>query len=129
MNSRIIGILVMVASIMALVLSGYTSYRAREFVECQAEYNEINNQRTRALTGVAEDERAAERRSSDALGAVFSDPALQKPTEDRTAADRQRIADLFDEYLAAERDKLAARAVADAARRQNPPPPPPSQTC
>lgn len=129
MSSRAVGVLVMVASLVALVLAGYSSYRSRELARCQAQYNEVNNQRTRELTGVAEEERAAERRSSDALGALFLDPSLQKPAEQRTAADRKRVADLFAAYVAAERAKRAARAEADKARAANPVPPPPSTVC
>lgn len=129
LNTRIVGIAMMLASLMALVVSGYAGYRSRQFIECQAHYNDVNNERTRALTGVAEDERAAERKASDALGALFLDPSLQKPADQRTEQDRARVTQLFAMYLDAERAKRTARAVADKARAAYPVPPPPSQVC
>jgi hypothetical protein len=129
MNSRVVGILVMVASIMALLLSGYSSYRARQFIECQAEYNEINNERTRALTESTARERDAERRRDDALDDVFGDPSLLKPVAERTEEDAERVRRLFAEYLDARLKLRQERAQADAARRVNPVPAPPSVTC
>lgn len=124
----------MLAALFLVTLGAFGVATVSEFsrqaqARCQAHYNDVNNQRTRLLTGVAEDERVAERAASDALGATFLDPSLQKPADQRTAADRARVQKLFAAYLAAERVKRAARAEADRARAANPVPPPPSEVC
>lgn len=96
---------------------------------CQAEYNAVNNQRTRALTEVTARERDAERARGDALDAVFLDPALLKPADQRTPEDAKRIRALFTTYLAAAETLRAERAAADKTRAANPVPPPPGTRC
>jgi hypothetical protein len=129
LNSRLVGVLVMVASLIALVVSAYSGEKARDFARCQATYNEINNERLRALTEISADERAAERRRDDALDDVLGDPSVLRPAGERTAEDRQRMQRLFAEYLDARLKLRAERVRADAARRANPVPPPPSAVC
>jgi len=124
-----IGLAVSLALTVGLV--GYSVYLNRQldvFARCQAQYNAVNNARTRALTEVTAKEREAERRRSDALDATFSDPSLLKPDQ-RTAEDRARVVALFTEYLDAVRDLRTERANADAARDANPVPPPPETVC
>lgn len=96
---------------------------------CQAEYNAVNNQRTRALTEVASAERAAERRAIDLLFDALFDPAVRKPAAERTAADRERIAALTAEVFQAVEALRVERAKADAARAANPVPDPPQTIC
>lgn len=107
----------------------FLGWQVNSFAHCQAEYNTVNNQRTRALTEATAKEREADRRRSDALDAVFLDPALLKPNDQRTAEDQTRIRRLFVEYLDAAKALRAERARADAARAANPVPPPPSTIC
>lgn len=99
------------------------------YVHCQAHYNDVNNQRTRALTETADQERAAQRRTDDAEAALFTSPVLAKPADKRTPQDQQQIADLFKEYQDALTAAKTQRAVADKVRKEHPVPPPPSQTC
>jgi hypothetical protein len=133
---RVVGAALVALMLLAGGLAGHlwlrqneVEQRERDRIACQERYNEANNARTRALTEVTAAEREAERRRSDALDAVFLDPSLLKPADQRTAADRERILRLFKEYLAAIRALLAERADADRARAANPVPPPPSAVC
>jgi len=126
---RIVGWAVLTASMLTLVISVATGIRAHDFAVCQAQYNEINNQRTRAIVEAADSERRAERRRDDALDATFLDPSLLKPAETRTPEEQRRVRALFTEYLAAAEALKDARAAADTARAANPIPPPPSISC
>lgn len=128
-RSRVIGWVVMIASVLAVAISLVTGWESREHARCQARYNEINNERTRIITEVGADERAAERRRDDAQDATFLDPSLLRPADQRTPAEQQRVRDLFAEYLKAAEALKVERAKADKARADNPVPPPPSQTC
>lgn len=125
---------VVLAALLLITLGAFTMATISEFqrqahVECQSEYNEINNIRTRLLTEVTAKERAAERRRDDALDATFLDPSLDKPAAQRTPEERRHVLHLFNEYRAAARDLAVERAEADRARAANPVPPPPSELC
>jgi len=112
--------------------TGYLVVLGRQidgFSRCQAEYNRVNNERTRALTEATAEERAAERRAIDLLFGALFDPSVRKPAPDRTAEDRERIAALTAEILKAAQRLKAERAQADQARREHPVPPPPSTVC
>lgn len=119
----------LVVSVAALGMAVVSEVGRQSDAACQAEYNEINNERTRILTDVGAQERDAERRRDDALDRTFLDPSLLKSPDDRTPADRQHVQALFREYLAAAENLQTERAAADKARRENPVPPPPSQIC
>lgn len=129
LQGRMVGIVVLVASILTLALSVATSIRTRDFARCQQIYNEVNNERTRIVADVGASERAAERRRDDALDATFLDPAVVKPASQRTPEETRRVQSLFAEYLSAAQSLKVERVSADRARAQNPVPPPPSQTC
>jgi hypothetical protein len=126
---RLVGAILAAVSLFALVLAVYAAVQFREFAECQAQYSENLNERTRILTDVGAAEREAERRRSDALDATFLDPALSKPAGERTEAETERIRQLFAKYLDAAEGLRAERALADRARAANPVPPPPSAVC
>lgn len=128
-RSRSLGAALLVLSLIAVGLSLYSAYKWRGYVACQAAYNEVNNQRTRYLTDVVAREREAERARGDTLDAVFTDPALLKPAEQRTPADTKRIRERFTAYLDAAVALRVERAAADRARTDHPVPPPPSQIC
>lgn len=108
---------------------GEAERREQERTACQANYNEANNARTKALTEVSAAERVAERRWRDALNAVFKDPSLRKPRDEQTAEDRVRVQRLYLEYLARIDELEREQKAADAVRASNPVPPPPSTVC
>jgi hypothetical protein len=118
-----------VAAVLSMLAVGFFSYRTERRAHCQEEYNNVMNERTRVLAEATEQERLTERRADDAQAAVFTDPALDRPSEQRTPEEKERIANLFREYQAALRLQVQERAEADAARARHPVPPPPSKLC
>lgn len=129
MNQRKAGVLVLVASLLALCMSAYSSWQSYEYARCQGHYNEINNARTKALSDAADQEREAEQRADNAQRSLFTDPALSKSTSERTATEQARLAGLFKEYQDALNAQQQERADADKARRDHPVPPSPRRTC
>lgn len=126
---RLFGLVMVALSLVAVGLSARQTYVLQRHVACQAEYNEANNERTRALEEATSQERDATRIADDAERALFTDPALSTPAADRTEADRLRLQGLFRAYQAALVDLDRERVEADVARAEHPAPPPPSQTC
>lgn len=118
-----------IVAILSLLASLWVGIRQYQLADCLADYTTANNERSRILTEVGADERAAERRRDDALDRVFLDPSVMTPAEQRTDEDRQRVLHLFEDYLNAARSVADERAAADKARRENPLPPPPSLVC
>lgn len=114
---------------LSLVMAGIGFLDVRNRAECQSEYNEINNRRTRILTEVNEAERRTERYADNAMSALFLDPAVLKPVEERTSAETERIRILFLAWITALAEQQKERDEADTARAANPIPPPPSQLC
>jgi hypothetical protein len=126
---RLVAGALVAVSLLSFGLSGYAALRYRDYAVCQANYSENLNERTRILTEVGANERAAERRRNDALDATFLDPAVRKSAAERTPEDSRRIEALFGEYLEAARALKTERNLADRARVANPVPPAPSQVC
>jgi hypothetical protein len=128
-RKRVVEWVVLAASIVALLLAALSGCQTQSYARCQAHYNDVNNIRTRALTDVADQERAAERAADDAERALFTDPAAGKPVNERTPGDQTRLAELFKAYQDALVTLDRERREADDARKRHPVPPPPSETC
>jgi hypothetical protein len=122
--------LITAVSLIAVVAAGvwYTS-RVEAHLNCQAHYNEINNQRTRALTDAAAKERVADRAEDKARADLFTHPALLKPTATRTPAEREEIRRLAVAWQHALTEEQKQQNAADVERREHPVPPPPSEVC
>lgn len=127
--TRRLNVVLLIVSIVVLVLVVVSGVRSQLYIRCQAGVNEVLIQRSRILTEFGDRERAAERHRGDALDAVLLDPSLLKSADERTPADRQRVARLFADYLNTARTLQTERAAADKARADNPVPPPPSSVC
>lgn len=108
--------------------AGYT-YRVEGRLECQARYNETNNERSRALTEAADKERQAERAEKIARAALFTHPAILTPASDRTPAAREEMRKLAVAWQLALTEEQKQQTAADAERREHPVPPPPSEVC
>jgi hypothetical protein len=108
--------------------AGYT-YRVEGRLECQARYNEVNNERSRALSEAADKERQAERAEKVARAALFTHPAILTPSADRTPADREEMRRLAVVWQQALTEEQKQQAAADAERKEHPVPPPPSEVC
>lgn len=124
---RAVVVLGIVGSGVALAQAREASAQNRRLTECVAAYNNVNNQRSVALTKATDEERAAERKADDAQAALFLSPALGKPK--RTPVEQAEVLRLFRAYQEALSDQRKERADADDARRDHPIPDPPSQVC
>jgi hypothetical protein len=133
-RARVLGGFLVLASMLAVGMSyratAQTQRTEREraaFAACQAQYNEDNNARTRALTEAAAKERAAGRsRVTEAEAALWLSPKLI----------RQPGAPIDPAVLAAFRELQAALTAwrlveveVDKERQAHPVPPPPSARC
>lgn len=125
-TSQIIGVVLVIVSVLAVVQSYRTTQAQKSFVECQARYNQTNNERTRALTETAAKERAAQRRVSDAEASLWLNPKLRtgKPGQ----PDPSVLAD-FHELQAALTNWRKVVTQSDAERAAHPVPPAPSSLC
>ncbi len=117
------------AAVLSMFAVGIFSYRTERRAHCQEEYNNVMNERTRVLAEATEQERLTERRADDAQAAVFTDPALSRPLEQRTPEEIERINRLFRAYQVALIEQVKERNDADAARAAHPVPPPPAKLC
>lgn len=124
---RSVVVLGLVGSGVALTQARETAAQNRHLTECVANYNNVNNQRSVALTEATNDERTAERKADDAQAALFLSPVLSKPK--RTPAEQAEVLRLFRAYQVALSAQRKERADADDARRDHPIPDPPSQVC
>lgn len=117
-------------SLIAVVVAGVAYInRVESHLNCQARYNEVNNERTRIITDVSSRERESSKRADDAEAAVFRHPAAFTPREDRTPQEQREIDVLARAWGQATIEKQQDRVEADKARAENPVPPPPSELC
>jgi hypothetical protein len=117
-------------SVLAVVIAGVTYVtRIESHLECQARYNETNNTRSRALTEATEKERRADRAEDRARAALFTHPAVLKPSEERTTAEREEMRQLAVAWQQALTEEQKQQAAADRERAEHPVPPPPSEVC
>jgi hypothetical protein len=125
---RLVGLALLLVSMLAVLQSCLTTRAQQEFVQCQAEYNEVNNARTRALTESAQRERAAERRVQQAEAGLWLNPHLldERPAG---AGPHPEVLAAFTELQAALTNWRQVAAEADASRAKHPVPPPPSSRC
>lgn len=115
-----------VLSIMAVL---WLAADTRDRAACQAQYNEVANERTRVLAESTDEERAASRKADDALTALLLDPVTSKPVEERTPAEKVRMVKLFQKLQTALREQSDSRSDADQVRATHPVPQPPSSFC
>lgn len=116
-----VGLLLVVASVLAIGMSAYTSYQSRMFAECQASVNEALIVAQNARADAAEQDRASDREESlataELIRAVFT-----ARSQDDTRAAYLTYANRLDEIT-------SKRAETERTRQANPLPAPPSQTC
>lgn len=120
---------VRLAVVLSLAGSASVWLQTRDLAQCVARYNDANNARGVILTQATDEERAAERKADDAQAALFLNPSVSKPAEERTPADRAELLRLLRAYQAALSDQKEERRAADDARRVHPIPDPPKDVC
>lgn len=130
---RLFGVLLLVASLVSVGLSYRATAKAQhdererqKFTACQANYNEVNNQRTRALTEAAAKERAADRRITEANAALWLNPKLIRAPG---APIDPAVLAAFRELQAALTNWRTVEVDVDKERAAHPVPPPPSAVC
>lgn len=107
MRQRVMGWVVLTASVIALVFSAVTGVQARDHAKCQQRINEQLVVASNARASAAAQDR-------DAIDRLIADVSEAKsPGDSRIALQRYRD----------------TRAAADAERERNPLPAPPSQRC
>lgn len=122
----VVDLLIRVAAVLSLIIGGYAAVKSYQQSRCQAAYNEINNERTRALYESANTEREARRQviltEGDLWDAVVAHPSTNGMPDPVVA-----------EKFAAHRESIAQYRVAwndlQADTEAHPIPPPPSQKC
>lgn len=127
--SALVDAIIRVIVVLSLVVGAVAFYQNHELTKCVAQYNNVNNERSVALTAAADEERAAERTADEAQAALFLSPIVAKPQAQRTVAEQTELLRLFRAYQQALTNQTKERASADDARRDHPIPDPPKQVC
>jgi hypothetical protein len=109
------------ASLVALVLSGYSSYQTRTYSQCQSMVTELLIAASMARADAAEEDRKSDREESRATALLIQTVFTATTTDERVAA-----YSVYAQTLAALDQKR--RETADE-RAKHPLPQPPSQTC
>lgn len=129
MSRRVLEVALLVLGLVAVGLSACATAHQSAYTRCQAKVNDALVARTAALAGAADQERAAQRGADDAERALFTDPLLSKPADERTVAEQARLSMLFRRYQKALVELDRERGEADKARADHPVPEPPSLAC
>lgn len=121
LQNRTLGICLVIASLIALVLSGYSSYRSGSYARCQSTVTEQLIRAAGARAAAAEQDRQTDLEESAATALLIRTVFTVVTAPERVAA-----YDAYQQKLA----ELAQRRDAAAKEREaNPLPEPPSQAC
>lgn len=120
-RNRSLGIALVVASLIALVLSGYTSYQTRTYAECQSMVTEQLIRATNARAQAADEDRISDREESEATATLIQTVFAGGSQADRLAA--------YAAYQVKIGDVNQRRRMTAEQRAANPIPEPPSQVC
>lgn len=121
LKSHFFGVALVIASLVALILSGYSSYTSRAYAECQSQVTEKLIRATSARAAAAEEDRRSDREESEATAALINAVFSSATTQERI--------DAYADYEATLKDVSAQREAAAANRAANPLPEPPSEVC
>lgn len=120
-RQRVVGWAVLVASVLALLVSAVTGFQSYRHAQCQSAVNEALIQATNQRAAAAAQDRDSDRRESQATADLIRTVFTTRTSEERLAA------------YASYRDTLdavaKARAEAEASRQAHPLPAPPSESC
>ena len=120
-RNRAFGLALVVASLVALVLSGYSSYQTRAYSQCQSAVTEALIQASMARADAAEEDRRSDRDESRATALLIQTVFTATTSAERIAA--------YDTY-AAELQRIDSRRMqTEDDRAKHPLPQPPSQAC
>ena len=120
-QSRTFGICLVMASLVALVLSGFTSYQSRGFNQCQSQVYEQLVQASLARSEAAEQDRRSDQAESRATALLIKAVFTGASTADRLAA--------YDAYDRSMQEVSLRREATAKEREAHPLPEPPSKAC
>ena len=120
-RNRMFGLALMAASLIALVLSGYSNYQARAYSQCQSNVTEALIQASIARADAAEEDRRSDREESRATSLLIQTVFTATTTEERIAAYQAYATTL--EQIDQKRNDTAKQ------RAEHPLPEAPSQVC
>lgn len=120
-RSRIVGLVLVVASVAALVMSAYSSYRLRTYAACQSAVTEQLIRVQNARADAAAQDRQTDRDESSATATLIIAVFSLQSGQERVAA--------YGEYRTTLDALTARRAATEQQRKANPLPAPPSQVC
>lgn len=121
LQHRAFGVCLVVASIVALILSGFSTYQAREYNRCQSMIYGQLFEASRARSEAADQDRQSDRDESDATALLIRSVFTGSTTAERLAA--------YDTYNQTMREIADRRNATAKEREAHPLPVPPSQAC
>jgi hypothetical protein len=121
LQGRAFGVLLVAASILALLLSVFTSYKADAYARCQSAVFDQLVMVSTARADAAEQDRRSDREESQATALLIQGVFAGTTTAERLA--------VYDAYVKTLADINADRDAAAKERAAHPLPGPPSQTC
>jgi ADP-ribosylglycohydrolase len=121
LRNRALGAALVAASLVALVLSGYSSFQSRSYAQCQSVVTEQLIRASSARAEAAEQDRESDRQESAATALLIHDIFAGISTADRLAA--------YDAYQITLTKINNDRAATAQERAAHPLPEPPSQVC
>ena len=120
-RNRGFGLALVVASLVALVLSGYSSYQTRTYSQCQSGVTEALIQASMARSDAAEEDRRSDRDESRATALLIQTVFTATTPAERISA--------YETYAAELQRIDAKRMQTEEDRARHPLPEPPSQAC
>lgn len=120
-RNRTFGLALMAASLIALVLSGYSSYQTRSYSQCQSMVTEALIQASMARSDAAQEDRRSDRDESRATALLIQTVFTATTSQERIAA-----YETYAKQLAAIDEQ---RRATEEERARHPLPSPPSQAC
>lgn len=121
LRNRGFGLALIAASLVALVLSGYSSYQTRSFSQCQSLVTEALIQASIARADAADEDRKSDREESRATATLIQVVFTAATVEERLAA--------YQAYSKALESIDEKRQATAAERAAHPLPEPPSRVC
>lgn len=121
LRNRWFGIALVAASLIALVLSGYSSYQTRTYSQCQSMVTEALIQASIARSDAAEEDRRSDRDESRATALLIQTVFTATTVDERIAA--------YNAYATTLASIDQKRQETADERARHPLPQPPSQTC
>lgn len=119
--NRMFGYILVVASLIALLLSGLTTYRSSSYAECQSQVSELLIEASSARAEAAEQDRQSDREESRATNLLIQAVFAGASTAERLAA--------YEVYRVTMEDIDQRREATAKERASHPIPEAPSQAC